>query len=284
MKSRSLQITLISISVLIVVVLFFAPSQVNVGPAKSEIAAETTNENGFDAEALLKSARKALSKDELANLEHFEQALKLNGEKDTAVLDQLGRFWDRNNIPAASAVWFEKKANVIGNEESRIQSAYRYFDAFKVAQDSTLRGILVGKAIAQYKMVLEKNPNNLNAKTDLGVCYVEGSAEPMKGIMMLREVIAANPNHEMAQLNLGLLSVKSGQLDKAIERFNKVLTINPKRTEVYLYLGQVYLQKADTLKAIENYSDFTKKSDDYQTVSQVGKVIDELKKGSSPQK
>ncbi len=283
MKARTLQITLIAVAVLITVALFFAPSQVNVSPVKSKEVTEIASENGFDADALLKSARKALSKEESAKLDHFDQALKLNGEKDTAVLDQIGRFWDRNNIPAASAVWFERKADIIGSEESRIQAAYRYFDAFKVAQDSALRQIIVGKAIAQYQKVLEKNPNNLNAKTDLGVCYVEGSAEPMKGIMMLREVIAANPNHEMAQLNLGLLSVKSGQLDKAIERFNKVLTINPKRTEVYLYLGQVYLQKGDTAKAIANYTDFTKTSDDYQTVSQVGKVIDELKKGSSVQ-
>ncbi|MBK7682250.1 MAG: tetratricopeptide repeat protein [Bacteroidetes bacterium] len=100
-----------------------------------------------------------------------------------------------------------------------------------MANDSMIQSLLVGKAITNYQKVLELNPNNLNAKTDLGACYADGTSEPMKGIMLLRDVVAADPNHEMAQYNLGMLSVKSGQLDKAIERFQKVPEINPQEAK-----------------------------------------------------
>jgi hypothetical protein len=36
-----------------------------------------------------------------------------------------------------------------------------------------------------------------------GLCYAEGTSEPMKGIMLLREVIEKNPDHENARLQPG---------------------------------------------------------------------------------
>ena len=149
-----------------------------------------------------------------------------------------------------------------------------------MAQDSGLKDLFVAKAISNYTKVLDLNPDNLDAKTDLGACYAEGTGEPMKGIMLLRDVVSKNPNHEMAQYNLGMLSVRSGQFDKAVERFKKVLEINPQRTQLYYYLGQIYLQEGDTTKALESYKSFIKKSEDYEAVSQVGQMVKELEKSS----
>ena len=140
------------------------------------------------------------------------------------------------------------------------------------------RTMMVAKAMSNYQLVLDKNPNNLNAKTDLGVCYAEGSNEPMKGILLLREVVTADPNHEMAQFNLAMLSIKSGQLDKAIDRLNTVLKINPKRIDVYFYLGQVYSSKGDNAKAIENMKLFVSKTDDPNAAAEVKKMIEALEK------
>ncbi len=283
MSSRKIQLIFIAAAVLLTVGLLLAPSQVNVSPkAAGESAKDHNHEEdaGFNGDALLKSAKGALSKEQLAQLDHLELGLKQSkGEKDTAVLDEIGRFWDRQSIPAASAVWFERKALVLNTDRGYLEAAYRYFDSFKLAQDSGLRSMMVEKAISNYQKVLEINPNNLDAKTDLGACYAEGTGEPMKGIMLLREVVATNPNHEMAQYNLGMLSVKSGQLAKAIERFKKVLEINPKRSDMYLFLGQIYLQMGDTVSAISNYQTFSKKSDDYEAVTQVGKMVNDLQKG-----
>jgi tetratricopeptide (TPR) repeat protein len=83
----------------------------------------------------------------------------------------------------------------------------------------------------------------------------------------------------MAQYNLGMLSVKSGQLDKAIERFNKVLEINPNRSEMYFYLGQIYVSKGEPDKAIGYYESFVKTANDPQAAQEVKKIISDLKKG-----
>ncbi|MFN0187898.1 MAG: tetratricopeptide repeat protein [Bacteroidia bacterium] len=278
MKSAQLRIILIAGTILLSVVLYFAPSQLNKKGAEPKAVAEST-EDEFNPEALLRSAKVSLDTNALQQLEFIEKVSAQANNQDTALLDSIGRIWDRNGIPAASAIWFERKAQIVKSESSYLDAAYRYFDSFRMANDSVVQSLLVGKAITNYKKVLEINPNNLNAKTDLGACYADGTSEPMKGIMLLRDVVAADPNHEMAQYNLGMLSVKSGQLDKAIERFQKVLEINPERTEMNFYLGQVHLQKGDTAAAIQSYETFIKNAK--YDVSDVIKMVQALRKKAS---
>lgn len=278
MKSAQLRVILIAGTILLSVALYFLPSQVNKKGAEPIAAAERT-EDEFNPEDLLRSAKAALDSNSLQALEIIEKASSQSNNKDTALLDSIGRIWDRNGIPAASAIWFERKAEIVKSESSYLDAAYRYFDSFRMAKDSTVQSLLVGKAITNYEKVLEINPNNLNAKTDLGACYADGTSEPMKGIMLLRDVVTADPNHEMAQYNLGMLSVKSGQLDKAIERFQKVLEINPDRTEMNFYLGQVHLQKGDTAAAIQSYETFIKNAK--YDVSDVIKMVQALKSKAS---
>ncbi len=277
MKGKHLQILIIGAALVITGVIYTMPSQVNVKSEDKEGSAKI-DANGYSDTEILNQAKALLDSNQSKKLAFFETAVKNNGDRDTAVLDQMGRFWDQAGLPAAAAIWFEKKSTVLKSEQGYLDAAYRYFDAFKMSEDSLFRTLMVKKAMDNYQLVLDKNPSNLNAKTDLGVCYAEGSSEPMKGIMLLREVVTADPNHEMAQFNLAMLSVKSGQLDKAIDRLTTVLKINPKRIDIYFYLGQVYSSKGDNAKAIESYNNFVTKTDDPNAAAEVKKMITALEK------
>ena len=135
---------------------------------------------------------------------------------------------------------------------------------------------MVGKAVESYNKVLELNPGNLDAKTDLGVCYAEGTGNQMQGILMLREVVKENPEHENAQFNLGILSVRSGQMEKAAERFEKVLSINPKRLEARYILGQTYMKLGNNEKALLNLEQVKKESSDPQLIEEVNSLISQI--------
>ena len=54
---------------------------------------------------------------------------------------------------------------------------------------------------------------------------------------MLREVLIEDPENDLAIYNLGILAITSGQLDKAIERFEKLLEIDPENPEANFYMG-----------------------------------------------
>src|SRR6187399_890208 len=48
------------------------------------------------------------------------------------------------------------------------------------------------------------------------VALVQGQ-DPMRGIMMLREIVEQDPNNAEAHWQLGLFAVQSGQMEKALE-------------------------------------------------------------------
>ena len=267
--ARRTRLLLIAGTVLLTAALYLAPRIKHETPAP---AAEVPA-GGFDRQ--LKQAKEALSKEQAAAADRLEAALTAS-PGNGAILDSLTAFWDAQGQPAVSAGYAEQHAEATPTEQAWIQSAYRYFDAFQAAADSLQRSYLVGKAIRCYEAVLELNPGNLDAKTDLGLCYAEGTAEPMKGILLLREVVEKNPDHENAQFNLGVLSMRSGQYAKAVERFSKVLALNPSRVEMYYLTGKAWMMAGEKEKAIENFEKFKENSKNTALVNETNTLIQQL--------
>jgi tetratricopeptide (TPR) repeat protein len=258
---------IIFFSVLIIVALFLLPQD----HKTANTSISTAGSVAFNLKSLEQKVTDMLPKD---------KALKLDGFKSTSDLahyDSISALFDEVNQPGLAATYMEQKAKEDNTEKSFINAAYRYFDAFKMADDSIERNYFVQKAIETYSIVLKLNPDNLNAKTDLGICYADGTSNPMQGIALLREVIQKDPNHENAQLNLGFLSVKSGQYDKALERFQTVLKINPSRIDAYVFMGQTYLQMGKRDEAIKSFETFKSLTDNSKAIAEIDAYLKELK-------
>ena len=135
-------------------------------------------------------------------------------------------------------------------------------DLLSNQEDPVARENMGKTAISIYEQVLKQEPNNLDAKAGLGFCTAIATPQPMNGIMMLRDVVKADPNHENGQLFLGLLSLQSGQLDKAIDRFEKVLVLDSQNFNVLLILGRTYAETGNTKKALETFKLLKEKTQD----------------------
>jgi tetratricopeptide (TPR) repeat protein len=64
---------------------------------------------------------------------------------------------------------------------------------------------------------------------------------PMAGITILREMVAEDSTNVDAHYYLGLFSVKSGQLDKAIDRFERVLALRPDDIKYQVEVGYQFM-------------------------------------------
>jgi tetratricopeptide (TPR) repeat protein len=82
------------------------------------------------------------------------------------------------------------------------------------------------------------DPDSL--KLQQAVELVNG-ANPMAGITMLREMVAEDSTNVDAHYYLGLFSVKSGQLDKAIARFEKVIALRPDDIKYQVEVGYQFM-------------------------------------------
>lgn len=212
------------------------------------------------------SEKKQEAKDEADFTAQFEGAMKGISPEQKAIYDKLEQGL--------------RKAQTDNNEEAWIASANDFLKGARLAQNDK-KAVLYQGAISGFEKALVLNPNNLSVKTNLGTCIVESSNllgnQPMKGITLLREVIAKDSNNIEANLQLGLFSVTSQQFDKAIDRFKKILRIDSTHIDMYVYLGDTYLTMGERQKAIESYENYKVRVKDTLIVRNIDEYIKKLK-------
>ena len=149
----------------------------------------------------------------------YKKALQLFAEAENHSLDE--------QVDAAIAI--DSLASLINNEE--------------------LIKVLQSKSEELFLIVLEKDPKNLEALNNLALVDIYRKEDVMTGVGRLKKVIELDKNNENALFQLGILSIKSGQTEKAIERFEKLVSLHPQNKEYHKNLALLYNQNGDTQKA-----------------------------------
>jgi len=115
----------------------------------------------------------------------------------------------------------------------------------------------------QYREVtIESKVENANLsveeKTKKALEIIQGGGAPMEGIKLLLEVIQEDPNNAEALYYLGDFSMKTGQFEKAISRFEVLTKIQPKNDRFWYLLAQSYEMNKNEEQAIVAYQEFLK--------------------------
>ena len=98
----------------------------------------------------------------------------------------------------------------------------------------------------------EINPNNLLILNNLGTAYKElGQVD--KAINFYEKIIKINPNHTNAQYNLGVIFYKLRKYDKAKIFFKKTVEVQPNYAIAFLNLGNVNAELKEYENAVSNY-------------------------------
>lgn len=132
-------------------------------------------------------------------------------------------------------------------------------------------------AVEAFQSALKLKPESLDAKTGLGIADVNGgAASPMEGIGLLLGVVAKDPNNRKANLSLGLFAMKSGQFQKAVDRFKTLVAQKPE-LEPYFYLAESYKQLGMKAEAIDAYQKCKSMMPDPVFGQRIDEYIKELK-------
>ncbi len=205
-------------------------------------------------EGISETAKQSLNANLAQQISELETALKsaASANQKLELQKQLAQKWDDVNQPVPSALYYE----AIAQKESTYANWLKAGDLFTIAyqgtQDTLIQPALTQKATNAYQKAMNLQPNSLDAKTGLGVALVSGTPNPMQGIQLLLSVVKEDPKNIKANLNLGLFSMKSGQYDKAINRFKTVLDQKPD-PESWFYLASSYENLGMKSEAIAAY-------------------------------
>jgi outer membrane protein len=179
-----------------------------------------------------------------------------NKEKKLKFADSLAVMFTQVSKPDSAASYWEEIARQEPTLANLLKAGNGYYDAFGFTVDT-------------------ERANQLEAKSKMAMTYIT-TANPMQGIMLLREVIATDPKNELALFNLGLLSIRSGQYDKAIERFRQVIQINPEHMQGHYYLGVCYVETGKKAEARKAFLLVKEKESDPAVQASVAEYLEKL--------
>jgi len=212
-----------------------------------------------------------------AKINDLENQLKNAPESNKAALErQLAVQWDDDNQTAPAAFYYQAAARKENKFEDWLNAGNRFNDSFKLTQDTTAQATYNAGAAEAFQNALKLKGKSLEAKTGLGIADVNGAASPMEGIRLLLEVVKEDPKNVAANLNLGMFSMKSGQYDKAIDRFKTVIAAKP-GFEPYFYLAETYKQLGRKTEAIAAYQKCKEMMPDPVFGQRIDEYIKELK-------
>lgn len=171
-----------------------------------------------------------------------------NSEKSAIFAASLAEAYKSIGLYDSAASYASELAGFTASLEDQKRAGDLYYEAYSHAVDANKANELGEKARFFYEKALEQSPDDLEVKAKMAMTYMSTS-NPMRGIQMLREVLAKDENNEMAILNLGLLSLQSGQHKKAAERFEKLTSLNPAHLQAQYWLGVSYFESGKKQKA-----------------------------------
>ena len=253
---------------------------------KKELAStsEAAVNQGVNAKSLIDGAKTSLTADQKIALLSIENQLNTNSKTADSLktYKALAQFWAKEAQRIEPYLYYTYSAALLENTEKSLTfAAQQLVDNFTNPDaPAALQNWMASNAKVLLEKALVINPINDSAKINLGACYLFGniSDNPMQGILKVKEVVDKNPHNDYGQLILALGGKKSGQYEKAIERFLIVLNDQPNNIEAMVNLAECYEltnQKAIAIQWYTKVKDLVNIPEAKQAVS---KRIQELKK------
>lgn len=278
------QIFLIVAAAVLVAVLFSLPKVIIDKEKKSELvkpagedAAQHSADDGHDHGPGETTAHAAASPEQLQELALLrEQYNREQGQAKVKVAFSLGEKYKAIGRFDSAGYFYEQVAQAQPTEKNYQLAADQYYEAFSFAATQERMTELGDKTKTLYEQVLAKNPNNLDAKTNLAMTYIAGPA-PMKGVGLLREVLETDPRNEKAIYNMGILSIQSGQYDKAVERFRDLVAVNPNHVNGNFYLGVALAETGKKQEAVQVFNKVKTLDQDPALMASVDEYLQRLK-------
>ncbi len=277
------QFILVSAALVALVLLFFFGKTVL--PKKTEsnqAASQTETPSKLEFNDILAKAKQKISSAQNERLTGLENSV-IRGdvkEQKIKVYYQLANFWKDSAHVFEPYAYYTAEASKLENSEKTLTFAAQLFvDNLLTEANPVMQNWLASSAKDLLDKALQINPNNDSTKIGLGACMMLGNigGNPMEGILPVREIAEKNPDNLYAQLVLGLGGKKSGQYDKAIERFNIIVQKQSKNLDAIFQLAECYDLKGDKSNAIKWYSEAKKLINNEQIQRDIDKRINELK-------
>ncbi len=242
-------------------------------------------EPAFSIDTYLQTAKQKLTVSQTGYVAALENNISRGDLKAQQTDDykQLAAFWlDSAKDDLLYDYYIAEASKLVNTEKNLTFAARLILDNLRGEADLPKRSWKAGAAIELFDKAIELNPNNDSLKVELGSTYILGKGvagdgqQTMKGVGILKGVIAKDSMNMEAQLALGIGDVISGQYDKAITRLPVVIKHEPGNIEAMSWLADAYAYYGDKQNAMKWYLETKRLMNNPQFSKEVDERIKKL--------
>lgn len=208
-----------------------------------------------DALTLVSEARKSLSPDQAAGLAALEQQLgaATNDADRISFRKKISAFWYENRQLMAAGYFAEEVAAAEKADSSWSVAGALYYSALVQTQDPEQKAEIAARAARCFENASTLAADNPAHKVNLALVYAENppADNPMKPVLMLRELEQQYPDNSSVYNALGRLAIKTGQWQRAVDRLEKAWSLDKKNPNTPCLLAKAYEGLGNTEKANE---------------------------------
>lgn len=276
MRFNKAQIIILLVLLSLVGYLFYMNYMTPESELKPTTAINRPDAKPFDFETYKASLGDSLSLETKANI---AEQTRIAEAADAGVfaIAQLANSWDSLGFRLMAANYLEKVANKVNDENSWYRAGQKYYEFSALTEDTGMMIYATNKAIYSFEKVVALNENNIEAKNSLAICYIKDDLDIMKGVQILKDIVNRDSTNIQANYTLGMLSMRSGQMDKAVQRFETLTKLNPTNPDFYYFLGQCYMSLENKNQAIKAFETFQKLVPDMDAKKNIETTIINLK-------
>lgn len=207
------------------------------------------------AETLLDDARTHLSADQAAKVADLEKQIgeASSDEARIPLLQQLSGLWySTGNIPAAGII-AEEAAGLSNADSVWSVAGGTFFSGLVASQDPKVRSYCADHAVKAFESAASLNPEKVEHRVNLALVYAENPPpdNPMRAVLLLRELESKHPDNPAVYNALGRLAIKTGQWERAIERLEKAWSLDKANPNTPCLLAKAYNGAGNAAKAAE---------------------------------
>ncbi len=163
-------------------------------------------------------------------------------ESRVALLKRLSGQWYELGVPALAGHYAQLVAEQTGEEEAWSIAGTTYTICIQRSEEKDVRSFCTSRAVSALENAMSLNPTNLAHQVNLALAYTANPSEdnPMKGILLLRDLNQSNPGNVLILNSLARLALQTGQYERAEERLEEALGVEPDNPATICLLAQAY--------------------------------------------
>lgn len=203
------------------------------------------NTQEFDVQTLQAEAKKDLKADQLEYLETLESQAQFAKEDSVRInlLKQMSGFWFQVRKPLLAGLY----ARQVAEKEQTATSWSIAGTSFAAALttpgiEEKDKVIAREQAVTAFENAISLEPRVIEHRINQALCYIEAPDEtqPMKGVQMLAGLAEKNPESPLPTYHLARLALKTGQVERAVERIEQALAKDPTNARIACLAIDIY--------------------------------------------